>query len=164
MGSDPGGPQPRVPQLDDLLSICRALNEAQARYVIIGGFAIILHGYARGTMDLDLLIDPSPANVRKVKAALSKLPDNAAAEVDDTDIERYVVVRVADEVVIDLMGKAAGVDFEDVIKGVVTREIDGVIVPYASVRDLIRTKDTVRPKDKNDVLFLRRKLDLPPEG
>lgn len=159
MGSEPGGPQPRVPQLKDLLAVCRALNEAQARYVVIGGFAVILHGYARGTMDLDLLIDPSPANVRKVKAALSKLPDNAAAEVEDTDVERFVVVRVADEVVVDLMGKAAGVTFDDAAKGVLTREIDGVAVPYASARDLIKTKDTVRPKDQNDVLFLRRKLD-----
>ena len=164
MGSDPSGPQPRVPQLKDLLDICRALNEAQARYVVIGGFAIILHGYARGTMDLDLLIDPSPANVRKVKSALSKLPDNAAAEVEDTDIEKYVVVRVADEVVVDLMSKAGGVSFEDVAKGIVTRDIEGVRVPYASARDLIRTKDTVRPKDKNDVLFLRRKLEAPPES
>jgi hypothetical protein len=163
MGSDPGGPQPRVPQLEDLLAICRALNEAQAAYVVVGGFAIILHGYARGTMDLDLLIDPSPPNVRKVKTALSVLPDNAAAEVDDTDVERYVVVRVADEVVVDLMAKAAGVTFAEVAKGAVTREIDGVAVPIASVPDLIRTKDTVRPKDKNDVLFLRHKLDTPPD-
>lgn len=159
MGSDPGGPQPRVPQLKDLLSICRALNAQQARYVVIGGFALILHGYARGTMDLDLLIDPSPVNVRKVKAALSLLADNAAAQVDDTDVERYVVVRVADEVVVDLMAKAAGVGFEEIVKGALSREIEGVAIPFASASDLIRTKDTVRPKDKSDVLFLRRKLE-----
>jgi len=51
--------------------------------VIVGGFAVILHGYARGTMDLDLLVDPSPENIRKVKAALAVLPDNAAAEIMD---------------------------------------------------------------------------------
>ena len=158
MGADPGGPQPRVPQLKDLLAICRALNEAQARYIVIGGFAVILHGYARGTMDLDLLIAPSPDNVRKVKKALAILPDNAAAEVEDTDVERYTVVRIADEVVVDLMARAAGVTFDEVIGGAITREIDGVAVPFAGLRDLIRTKDTVRPKDHNDALFLRRKL------
>lgn len=159
MGDDPGGPQPRVPKIEDLVLICRALNEAHARYLIIGGFAVNLHGYARGTMDLDLLIDPSAENVRKVKAALSKLPDNAAAQVDDGDVERYVVVRVADEIVVDLMARAAGVTFEEAIKTAESQEIDGVSVPYASVSELIRTKDTVRPKDKNDVLFLRRKLE-----
>lgn len=164
MGSDPGGPQPRVPQVEDLLSICRALNEAQAGYVVVGGFAVILHGYARGTMDLDLLIDPSPANVRKVKIALSILADNAVSEVDDMDVERYTVVRVADEVIVDLMAKAAGVTFAEAAKGAVTREVEGVPIPIASVPDLIRTKDTVRPKDKNDVLFLRRKLDATPDA
>ena len=81
MGANAGRPEPRVPQLKDLLSLCRALNGAGARYVIVGGFAVILHGYARGTMDLDLLIDPSPENVRKIKVALAVLPDNAVAEV-----------------------------------------------------------------------------------
>ncbi|MCX5786938.1 MAG: nucleotidyltransferase [Elusimicrobia bacterium] len=162
MGAQSGGPQPRAPQLEDLLSLCRALNEAGARYVLVGGFAVILHGYARGTMDVDLLIDPSPFNVRKVKSALASLPDNAAAQVDDTDVERYTVVRVADEIVVDLIAKAGGVPFDEVIAGALRREIDGVEIPYAGLRELIRTKDTPRPKDKNDVLFLRRRLEETP--
>ncbi|MBI4424849.1 MAG: hypothetical protein HY554_14045 [Elusimicrobia bacterium] len=125
---------------------------------MVGGFAMILHGCARGTMDLDLLIDPAPENVRRVKAALSVLPDNAVAEVEDTDVERYAVVRVADEVVVDLMGKAAGVPFEEVSRAAPRREIDGISIPYAGVEELIRTKNTVRPKDQHDLLFLRRKL------
>lgn len=159
MGAQAGGPQPRPPRIDDLLSICRALNEARARYVIVGGFAVILHGYARGTMDLDLLIDPSPENVRKVKEALSKLPDNAAAEVEEGDVERYTVVRVADEIVVDLMAKAAGVTFDDVVQTAEHYDVEGVSIPFAGVRDLIKMKDTVRPKDRTDVMFLRRKLE-----
>lgn len=159
MGAEAGGPESRVPQLEDLLSLCRSLNEAGARYVVVGGFAVILHGYARGTMDVDLLIDPSPANVRKIKIALATLPDNAAAELDDTDVEKHTVVRVADEIVVDLMAKAAGVSFEEILAGVVKREFEGVVIPFAGIRELIRTKDTVRPKDHNDVLFLRRKLE-----
>ena len=159
MGANAGRPEPRAPQLKDLLSLCRALNGAGARYVIVGGFAVILHGYARGTMDLDLLIDPSPENVRKIKVALAVLPDNAVAEVKDDDVERYAVVRVADEIVVDLMAKAAGVTFEEVSRTALIRDVEGVAVPFAGVRELIRTKDTVRPKDHNDVLFLRRKLE-----
>ena len=163
MGSEAGRPFSRPPELKDILSLCRALNQAGAGYVIVGGFAVILHGYARGTMDLDLLIDPSPGNVRKVKAALASLADNAAAEVEDTDLARYTVVRVADEFVVDLMASAAGVPFQEVMAGALRREIEGVSVPYADARTLIRTKDTVRPKDRQDVLFLRRKLDQPPQ-
>ncbi|MBI3297015.1 MAG: hypothetical protein HYZ75_02545 [Elusimicrobia bacterium] len=63
-------------------------------------------------MDIDLLIDPSPENVRKVKAALSVLPDHAASEVADDDVLKHTVVRVADEIVVDLMAKACGIDID----------------------------------------------------
>lgn len=43
---DPGnGPYSRAPELEDLLNLCRALNEEGVRYCLIGGFAVILHGY-----------------------------------------------------------------------------------------------------------------------
>ena len=149
MGSHAGRPESRVPQLKDLLSICRALNGTGARYVVVGGFAVILHGYARGTMDVDLLIDPSPANVRKVKAALAALPDSAAAEVEDDDVERYTVVRVADEIVVDLMAKAAGVSFEEVFQGASTRVIEGVSIPSTQARS--RLESSPSPGQFSDV-------------
>jgi hypothetical protein len=43
------GPYAREPQIEDLVRICRALNEAGARYILIGGFAVIAHGGARTT-------------------------------------------------------------------------------------------------------------------
>jgi hypothetical protein len=98
----------RAPEPEDLVRICRALNDAGARYVLIGGFAVIAHGATRFTKDIDLLVDDDPANVAAVKRALGVLADNAAAEVRDTDIREYAVVRVADEVLIDLMGRACG--------------------------------------------------------
>lgn len=45
----------REPQLDDLARLGRALNAHQARYVLIGGFAVIAHGGARTTKDVDLM-------------------------------------------------------------------------------------------------------------
>ena len=51
------GPYAREPQVEDLVRICRALNDAGARYLLIGGFAVIAHGGARTTKDIDLLVD-----------------------------------------------------------------------------------------------------------
>ena len=51
----------RAPEPDDVVRICRALNEAGARYLLIGGFAVIAHGAGRFTKDIDLLVDDSPA-------------------------------------------------------------------------------------------------------
>ena len=63
------------------------------------------------------------------KKALSILPDNAAREVLDTDIAEYEVVRVADEVVVDLMGSLCGIDFKSAENQIEVHEIDGVRIP-----------------------------------
>lgn len=43
----------RPPDESDLVAICRRLNELEARYIVVGGFAIIVAGYARATYDID---------------------------------------------------------------------------------------------------------------
>ena len=60
----------RVPKQSDLLTLCRSLNEHGARYVIVGGFAVIHHGFLRATEDIDLLVDGDPENQVRVKKAL----------------------------------------------------------------------------------------------
>ena len=144
----------RAPEPEDLVRVCRALNEARARYVLIGGFAVVAHGGGRFTKDIDFLVDDDPANVARVTAALGVLADNAAAEVADTDIQTYTVVRIADEILIDLMGRAGGLTYADVAEDAETRTIDGVPIPIASPAALIRTKDTYRPQDAIDRRFL----------
>lgn len=54
---EPGPLESREPTVDDLRNLCRALNARQARYVVIGGFAMAAIGYNRRTMDIDLLVD-----------------------------------------------------------------------------------------------------------
>jgi hypothetical protein len=153
------GAYAREPQLDDLVRLARALNASGARYLLIGGFAVIAHGGARTTKDIDLLIDAAPENVRRVRDALRILEDKAVDEVADEDVARYSVVRVADEIVVDLMGKACGVDYADASRDAVEVAFQGVPVPVASPRTLIRTKDTLRPSDAADRLFLQALID-----
>lgn len=144
----------RAPEPADLVRICRALNEAGARYVLIGGFAVLAHGAGRFTKDIDLLVDDAPENVARVKRALGVLADNAVADVADGDLQEFVVVRVIDEVIVDLMGRACGLDYAAATTDVEIRDIDGVAVPVASPATLIRTKNTYRPQDAIDREFL----------
>jgi len=144
----------RAPEPDDVVRICRALNEAGARYLLIGGFAVIAHGAGRFTKDIDLLVEDSPGNVARVKRGLAVLADNAAAGVADEDVRQHVVVRVADEVVVDLMGRACGVGYEEAARDAEIIERQGVSIPVASPRTLIRLKDTLRPQDALDRAYL----------
>ncbi len=41
--------EPRAPELEDLLKLCASLGREKVRYVLIGGFAVILHGWVRAT-------------------------------------------------------------------------------------------------------------------
>ena len=149
---------PRPPQFSDLTRICRELNRLGARYVVIGGFAIIHHGFPRLTYDIDLLIETTPENEARVIEALLILPDKAARELKPGEIGEYGVVRVGDEVLVDLMKSGCGVTYADAIKDAVVEQVEGVPIPFASASTLWRMKQTVREKDAPDRVFLRELL------
>ena len=67
----------------------------------------------------------------------------------------YNVVRINDEITIDLMGKACGIDYYTASSQIAWRELDGVMIPFASVELLWQTKQTYREKDALDRSFLR---------
>jgi predicted nucleotidyltransferase len=151
---EPDVPEVRPPTLDDVRRICRALEEAGARYVLIGGFAVLLHGGERTTKDIDLLVDPDPANIDRLKQALCVLEDNAAREIDPNDLQKYRVVRVADEVMVDLLAVACAVTWSDASTKALRLDLDGTPVMVADLDTLVRTKQTVRPSDAADRAFL----------
>ena len=108
-------------------------------------------------MDVDLLIDTTPENEAKVFEAMRSLPDRAVDHLESGDVEKYTVVRVADEIVVDLMQSASGIAYEEASGEIIIREIDGVEIPCASPGLLWRMKKfTHREKDAIDVLFLRK--------
>jgi hypothetical protein len=154
----------RAPEPADVVRICRALNEAAARYLLIGGFAVIAHGAGRFTKDIDLLVDDAPENIARVKKALSVLVDNAAKEVAEDDVRRHVVVRVVDEVIVDLMGRACGVDYAAAAQGAEVVEREGVAIPVPSPETLIRLKNTPRPQDAIDRAFLEGVIEQRRQG
>lgn len=106
---------PRTPEQSDLVKLCAALNAQGARYVVVGGMAMIQQGFLRATEDIDLLLENSRQNQAKVRRALEVLPDRAVREMGDDDLDAYQVVRIADEIVVDLMLSAGGVRYDDAI-------------------------------------------------
>jgi hypothetical protein len=148
----------RTPKQTDLVALCHALNEQGARYVIIGGFAVIHHGYLRATEDIDVLLDGDLENQARVKKALETLPDKAILELGDEDLRTYSVVRVSDEILVDLIITACGVDYGEASKSVEIVELQGVQIPFANAHLLLRMKQTHHEKDAVDRIFLHRKI------
>jgi predicted nucleotidyltransferase len=173
MDGEDDNPQPealstRPPEEKDLVALCGELNRHGARYVVVGGFAIIAGGYPRFTSDIDLLIDTSLENEARVRKALETLPDRAVDDMKPGEVHQFKVIRIADEIMVDLMESACGIEYDELAKDAVIREVKGVPIPFASLRMLWRMKKpTRREKDIPDLLFLKQwfasRGETPPE-
>ena len=151
-------PESRPPPVEDLVKLCRSLNSAGAKYIVIGGMAVIQAGFVRATAGIDLLVDAAPENQEKIRAALMELPDQAVRDMHPDDLDNYMVVKVADEIVVDLMKLACGINYEEASKSILSVKIEDTIIPFASPECLLRLKNTAREKDKMDRIFLEQLL------
>ena len=66
--------------LEDLKGLVESLNEHGVDYLLIGGYALFVHGYHRATTDIDVLVPATTETGKKLKAALMVLPDRAAKD------------------------------------------------------------------------------------
>lgn len=148
---------------DDVLTVVALLEKHGVSYALIGGYAIAAHGYVRFSEDVDILVDPSVENARKWIAALSELPDGAAAELaDEPDVFDRVgpyAVRVNDEFTVDMLPSACGHSWSELAPYIETLAIDTRPVRVLGLRGLLLTKEGQRDKDRMDAKVLRAALE-----
>jgi len=125
---------------------------------VVGGMAVNIRGYIRNTEHIDLLLEINLTNETKVIDALKTLPEGAALELTPGEVGEYVVVRVCDEITVDLMAKACGHSYGEVKTLVTPIIVEGVTIPFASPKLLWLTKQTFREKDAWDREYLKKLL------
>ena len=131
--------------------VCAALNEESARYLVIGGIACILHGYVRATTDVDILVERSAENIRRVLDALSAVGYGFAKEFTVEDILAKPITIIGDDPAVDIFQVAWSVKYDQAVDRSSVVEVDGVRIPLIGLDDLIATKRTGRPLDTADV-------------
>jgi len=134
-----------------LATVCGLLNERGVKYVVVGGFAVALHGAVRATKDIDLLIEPTLENAARALKALEGLPFGIARELAPADVVANPITIIGDDPRVDLLTLAWSVRYADAAPKAQRVEIDGVEVPFADLDTLIRTKQTDRFQDKADL-------------
>lgn len=149
MASEPNQSAPSLND-DDVLGVCRLLQQHQVKYILVGACACGLHGMVRSTQDVDLLVEPSPDNLQRTIEALSELPDHAARELTLKDLQENAVVKIADAVEVDVAKQAWTLDYTEAIQDAQTLEVEGVQIIYASLDALIKSKSTYREQDRID--------------
>lgn len=136
------------------LRVCRALNAARAKYLVIGGVACILHGYARATDDVDILIERTEANAERVLAALARVGYGFASEWAAAEILKRPITLIGDDPAVDVFTVAWKVKYEQAAPRSSVVDVDGIEVPLISLDDLIETKRTSRLQDAADIEVL----------
>ncbi|MCU0237741.1 MAG: hypothetical protein MUC72_11780 [Acidobacteria bacterium] len=148
----------------DIREFLAWLARHKARYLIVGGEAVIYYGHARLTGDIDIYYDNSPKNCRRLYAALidfwqGSVPGVRSAA--DLQGDNLIVQFGLPPHRIDLLSAISAVDFPQAWKEKVTEKIKigRAIHPiyYISLKELIRNKKAVRrPRDMEDLEFLSR--------
>ena len=146
---------------EDYRDILAALVQQDARFMVVGAHALAAHGYPRGTVDIDILIEHSPENARKVWQALVDF----GAPLDDLDVTETDFTRpnvVAQFGLppnrIDILTGISGVSFADAWPNRVEAVVEGVPIFVLGLDDLIANKKASgRDKDLVDVKGLQGK-------
>ena len=148
-----------------------ALNAANVRYVVVGGFAALLHGNNRATADLDLVVDLTPSESLKAMAVLQSIgmrpripvdpllfasPDQRTSWYQDKNMLVFTMLDPATpSLVVDLFVREP-IAFSDLQRDAVKVPLQGVQIPVCSIQHLIEMKvQSGRPHDLLDIENLR---------
>ncbi|MCL4512050.1 MAG: nucleotidyltransferase [Bacteroidetes bacterium] len=140
------------------LEVIDALEKEKVDYLLVGGFAVVLHGMPRLTQDLDLFVKANGDNIARLQKALySVFDDKSIFEITNTELQNYPVIRYGSDEgfsidVISRIGESFA--FEDLQYEELN--VDGHTVKIATAETLYRLKEkTYRAIDQNDLIFLK---------
>ena len=134
--------------------VCEALNQSEAKYLVIGGIACILHGIQRATDDVDILIERTEENATRVLAGLARVGYGFASEWGAAEILKRPITLIGDDPAVDVFTVAWKVKYEQAAPRSSVVPVEEVNIPLISLDDLIETKRTGRLSDAADIEVL----------
>lgn len=140
----------------DLREFIASLNSSDVDYLIIGAYALAIHGHPRLTGDLDVFVRATSDNMAKLQKALAEFSSNANA----VDVAEFLqpdrMLRIGVEPnQIDILSHIAGVTFEEAWEHRVHQDAGGIQANFIGRREFIRNKKaTGRLQDLADAEFI----------
>lgn len=154
-----------LPEFAEMLS---ALSEAGAEHVVVGGYAVGVHGEPRATKDIDILVRPSPANARRVMDALVRFgAPRLDLTIEDLCTSGMVFQIGVPPRRIDILTAIEAVGFDEAWASRVEVAVKGLAspVPFLGREALLRNKKAVgRPQDLADVAKIEAMGSHAPRG
>ncbi|MBK8705182.1 MAG: nucleotidyltransferase [Saprospiraceae bacterium] len=142
----------------DFRDFIRALDKCDVDYILVGGYAVILHGYSRTTGDMDIWVRRTSENYHKVVKAFKEF----GMPVFDMSEENFLNNPAIDvftfgvpPVCIDLMTTLKGLEFESAFQNCTVFQLEDISVRVIHINDLILAKmKSNRAKDQDDISHL----------
>jgi hypothetical protein len=151
-----------IKMLADWIELCGLFADHRVDFLLIGGQAVIAHGYPRLTKDMDLWVRPTSSNGARVVAALAAFgaaPDALTPE--QFEDPRTLLMLGREPFRVDILTDIPGVTFDEAWAARIFVTLDGVRVPVIGKRELIKNKRAVgRLQDLADAEHLEL-LDEP---
>src|SRR5665213_662841 len=142
----------------DFKELLSAFNAGRVKYLVVGGYAVSMHAEPRATKDLDILVGADAENGKAVYAALAKFgaPVEGLTAKDFTDLDSLFRMGTP-PVMVDIMPRISGIEFEDAWQRRVDIPIDeNLTAPFISRQDLLAAKMAAgREQDLIDADALR---------
>ena len=137
----------------DLREFLKLLKSHGVKYLLIGGYAVAYHGYARTTDDMDVWVASEPENARRLVFVLEEFGFDASNLPPDVFLDPNRMVRMGNPPNrLELLTSISGVVFSECYESKITDMIDGVEVDVIDLESLKRNKiASGRPKDLEDL-------------
>lgn len=144
----------------DYKDLFRILNEYKVRYVVVGAYAVMYYTEPRYTKDVDIWVEPTPPNAKKVWQALAKFGAPLKGVTIDNFCNPHLVYQIGIEPNrIDIMMGVPGLEFQQAWKNRVRSRYGKENIYILNMKDLIIAKKTAkRSQDKIDLEKLQYKL------
>jgi hypothetical protein len=137
----------------DFKAFIQSLNDNRVLYLVVGGYAVALHGHPRYTKDLDVWIDMSPGNAANIVGALTKFGfGSLGLQTSDFLVPDQIIQLGYPPSRIDILTSLLGVDFASCYTSRVEIEVEGVRVNFIDLQNLKKNKRaTGRHQDLADL-------------
>jgi predicted nucleotidyltransferase len=146
---------------EELIEFWKTMHEFQVEYIMVGGFAVMLHGGTRHTEDVDIWIKDSIGNRQKLKKVFAKYNYLDFLNFETMEfVPGWTTFYIGTGIELDIMTKLSGFEqelFDECYEMAYKAQIDGAEIPFLHINHLIREKKNAgRPKDLLDVEELER--------
>ena len=145
---------------EDLLSFWKSLADNQVTYLMVGGFAVTMHGYARSTEDVDIWINDDQENRVRLGKAMAIYGYDELSWEEMQFVPGWTNFYIGNGIVLDILIDMKGLEgytFDECLQIATIATIEKMQVPFLHINQLIENKKAVnRPKDQIDVMELEK--------